>query len=106
MHRSEAVDRPGSRAPHVFALATGITTVPMAAVVLATLAPSLGLVGLLLSACAAAGCVFAVKGMRAEPRRHGLLALALTVVPGLVTVLACGFLVLMFLMLGGGNPNS
>lgn len=102
----EATTAPGSKAPHLFALATGIPAVPMAAVVLSTLAPSFGFVGMLLAASAAVGCVFAIKGMRARPRRHGLLALALTVVPGLITVLACGFLVLMFLLLGGGNPNS
>ena len=91
---------------HVVACALGIFVVAVGNFVAVTLSPVFGLVGYLLFGSALAGTLVAVVGMRHYPPRRGRLALALTAVPAAIVVLMLAFVVLMFLALGGGNPNS
>jgi FtsH-binding integral membrane protein len=94
------------RRMHVVACALGIVVVAVGNFVAVTLSPVFGLVGYLLFGSALAGTLVAVVGMRHNPPRRGRLALALTAVPAVVVVVMLAFVALMFLALGGGNPNS
>lgn len=99
--------RPGrgdSAFAHVLALIVGVPTMlitfPLAMLGGGLLAP-------VLFVPATIGVYLAITGMWARPRRHRVAALTLTVIPGLLLVVAGGALMLFVLVfLGGGNPNS
>lgn len=95
-----------SATAHVISLLLGI---PVAALMYFLLAgavvfdSALPTLPLMMAASSTAGCVLAVTGMRARPRRHRALALVLTILPATVV----GFFVALVMVFAWalGNPN-
>lgn len=99
----------GSVAGHVVALVAGVpVSLLMGALMMGALLDGRlpGMFTLLLGGSSTAGCVLAITGMCATPRRHRGAALALTLIPA--GLIVAGFALIVFfvgVLLGYGNPN-